>query len=69
MRQSFRQKFLLTYDKSNCVDIEIRQQCLTRSRHIRRKSGLLISEEVETATNRWVRRARRGVNPDLQTLC
>ena len=39
--------------------------CLARSRHNRR-SGPLVSEEVEAATNRWVGRVQRGVNPDLQ---
>ena len=40
--------------------------CLARGRHNRRRSGPLVSEEVEAATNRWVRRVQRGVNPDLQ---
>ena len=40
--------------------------CLARSRHNRRRSGPLVSEEVEAATNRWVGRVQRGVNPDLQ---
>ena len=40
--------------------------CLARSRHNRRRSCPLVSEEVEAATNRWVRRVQRGVNPDLQ---
>ena len=39
--------------------------CLARGRHNRR-SGPLVSEEVEAATNRWVRRVQKGVNPDLQ---
>ena len=40
--------------------------CLARGRHNRRRSGPLVSEEVEAATNRWVRRVQKGVNPDLQ---